>query len=116
MFEQLFEGTQALAHQRAGPLLEERLRYLNHLASQAMSWHYLRHTAHYLLAVATCLRLADRPNDPIRLTEIELQRRKRGQVSFSAGFSLAFLGRPWGRIDDCRPSASAVCSCQCVSP
>jgi hypothetical protein len=32
MFEQLFEGTQALAHQRAGPLFEERLRYLNHLA------------------------------------------------------------------------------------
>ena len=53
MFEQLFEGTQALAHQRAGPLLEERLRHLNHLATQAMSWHYLRHTAHYLLAVAT---------------------------------------------------------------
>ena len=32
MFEQLFEGTQTLARQRAGPLLEERLRYLNHLA------------------------------------------------------------------------------------
>jgi len=35
VFEQLFEGTQALAHLRAGPLLEERLRYLNHLEMKA---------------------------------------------------------------------------------
>ena len=56
MFEQLFEGTQALAHQRAGPLLEERLRYLNPLASQGLSCPYLRQTAYSLLTVATCLR------------------------------------------------------------
>jgi len=73
VFEQLFEGTQTLARQRAGPLLEERLRYLNHLASQGLSCHYLRHTAYYLLSVATCLRLADRPNDPISLAEIEVK-------------------------------------------
>ena len=54
MFEQLFEGAQALAHQRAGPLLEDRLRYLNHLSTQAASCPYLRHTAYYLLTVATC--------------------------------------------------------------
>ena len=34
MFEQLFKQPQALARQRAGPLLQERLRYLDHLADQ----------------------------------------------------------------------------------
>jgi hypothetical protein len=38
MFDHLFQRPQALARQRAGPLLEERLGYLRHLASQCMAW------------------------------------------------------------------------------
>jgi site-specific recombinase XerD len=73
VFEQLFEGPRALARQRSGPLVEERRRYLNHLAAQGLARKSLRHTAYYLLAVADSLRLSDRPGEVIDRAEIEHQ-------------------------------------------
>jgi integrase/recombinase XerD len=71
MFDQLFKQPQALARQRAGPLTEERLRYLSHLAGQGMARSTLRDVAYYLLVVADFLRLAERPGEAIGHTEIE---------------------------------------------
>ena len=55
----------------AGPLAEERVRYLTHLAGQGMARRTLRVVAYYLLAVAQYLRLAARPGEVISYAEIE---------------------------------------------
>lgn len=73
MFDQLFERPRALARHRAGPLVEERLRYLAHLARQGMAHATLSQAAVYTLIVADRLRLADRPGATIGLGEIERQ-------------------------------------------
>jgi hypothetical protein len=73
MFEQLFERPHALARQRNGPLVEERLRYLAHCAEQQMAHRTLRCIAIYTLIVAKALRLADRPAELISRAEIEAE-------------------------------------------
>jgi integrase/recombinase XerD len=73
MFERLFKRPQTLACQRAGPLPEERLRYLSCRADQGATRITLREMAHYLLVVAEVLRLADRPDEVISWAEIEQQ-------------------------------------------
>lgn len=73
MFERLFDRPITVARQRAGPLLEERLRYLSHLADQGVARHSLQVRAYYLLVVAQCLRLAERPGELISSGEIERQ-------------------------------------------
>ncbi len=71
MFELLFERADALARQGSGPLIEERRRYLIHLAGQGMARHTLRVVAYYLLGAAAYLRLADRPNAIISTAELD---------------------------------------------
>jgi site-specific recombinase XerD len=71
VFDQLFKQPRALARHRSGPLLEERLRYLGHLAALGLSRRSLQATAHYTLFVADHLCLADRPSQPIPLAEVE---------------------------------------------
>jgi len=71
MFEQLFTRPDALCRQLAGPLVEDRRRYLAHCAAQAMSKSSMRLTSHLLLAVEKYLKLADRPDDVIGIQEIE---------------------------------------------
>jgi integrase/recombinase XerD len=73
MFERLFNRPATLARQRAGPLLEERLRYLSHLAEQRVGRHSLQVRAYYLLMVAQRLRLVDRPGELISHDEIKQQ-------------------------------------------
>ena len=73
MFEQLFERPHALARQRNGPLVEERLRYLAHCAEEQMAHRTLRGIAIYILIVAKALRLADRPGELIARAEIEAE-------------------------------------------
>ena len=63
MFERLFTRPTVLARHRAGPLAEERLAYLRHLADQGLSTRSLQHAASYLLVIAHTLRLADRPDE-----------------------------------------------------
>jgi len=71
MFDQLFEHPHALARHKAGPLVEERLQYLGHLAEQGKARRTLLGAAPYLLVVADHLRLADRPGEAISAAEIE---------------------------------------------
>jgi integrase/recombinase XerD len=75
MFDRLFNRPITVAGQRAGPMLEERLRYLSHLAEQRLNRHSLQVRAYYLLVVAQCLRLAERPGELISQSEIEQQAR-----------------------------------------
>jgi site-specific recombinase XerD len=73
MFDQLFRCPHALSRQSAGPLLQERLRYLEHLASLGMARSSLRTAACYVLAAAECLRVAERPGEAIAGDEIQYQ-------------------------------------------
>ena len=73
MFERLFDRPITVARQWAGPLLEERLRYLSHLVEQGVGRHSLQIRAYYLLMVAQRLRLAERPGELISRSEIERQ-------------------------------------------
>jgi integrase/recombinase XerD len=73
MFDQLFERSKALARQRNGPLLNERLAYLTHMAGLGTARNTLRTIARYLLTVAEVLHLARRPGERITRTEIREQ-------------------------------------------
>ena len=55
MFERLFDCPCVLTRQRAGPLLEERLRYLCYRADQGITRRILQETARSLLVVAEVL-------------------------------------------------------------
>ncbi len=71
MFDQLFQRPESLARHRDGPLAQERLSYLAHLARQGKAHDFLVITAHYLLGVVQYLHLATRPDDAISSSEIE---------------------------------------------
>lgn len=73
MFEQLFQHPHALWRHRAGPLADERCRYLAHLASQGVARKTLRSIANYLVAIAEGLHLNDRPGEAIPRAEIVTQ-------------------------------------------
>jgi integrase/recombinase XerD len=70
MFDALFNRPRAIARHRAGPLLEERLRYLAYLAELGMRRIDLQIMAHFLLVIAQFLGLANRPGEVISLEEI----------------------------------------------
>jgi integrase/recombinase XerD len=76
MFDQLFKFSPTLQRQRAGPLMDDRLRYLSLLVSQGMARKCLRATANYLLVVAHYLRLGDRPGEVISRDEIVEQAKR----------------------------------------
>ncbi len=57
MFDQIFERSDALRRQLAGPLREPRLAYLHHRAEQGAPRSTLRKLAQYLLVVAERLKL-----------------------------------------------------------
>ncbi len=71
MFDQLFEHPYALTRHKTGPLVEERLRYLGHLAEEGKARRTLLGVASYLIVVADYLRLADRRGEAISAAEIE---------------------------------------------
>lgn len=71
MFCELFERAHALARQQSAPLVSERRDYLLHLAGQGIALRTLKVAAHYLVAIAARLRLADRACESISLSEIK---------------------------------------------
>src|SRR6201999_564187 len=71
MFSQSFFRSGALARHLSAPLVHERGQYLNHCAAQGMSRKNLRGKAWILLSTVEYLRLAERPGDIIKLSEIE---------------------------------------------
>jgi len=106
MFEQILKDPHALARQRSGPLADERRRYLSHCVQQQMSRETLRGAASYILIVAECLRLDDRPGELITRAEIDAaadewvnRPRKRAKERRMLSFTghalrwLTFLGR-----------------------
>jgi site-specific recombinase XerD len=93
MFDQLFGLPQVLARHRAGPLREERLAFLAHLADQGYSRNSLRRKARGLLAIATSLRLAGRPGEKVTCAEIKRKAVARTSCLSLATEGLQFLGR-----------------------
>src|SRR4051812_835398 len=98
MFDQLFARPDAVARYRSGPLAEERLAFLLHLAEQGMSHWLLQKFAFHTLAAAHLLRLAERPHDAIPAAEIEKQAarsarrpRRTSQPSSSTGSTASSL-------------------------
>jgi len=73
MLERLFKRPRTLTRHRDGPLAEERIAYLTHLADQGMTDKYLRAAARHLLVIAERFRLAERPGEVISHKEIERQ-------------------------------------------
>ena len=71
MFDQFFQRPETLARHRDGPLAQERLSYLEHLAGQGRTHDFLVVTASYLIGIAEYLRLATRPGEVISRSEIE---------------------------------------------
>jgi site-specific recombinase XerD len=104
VFEQLFQNPRVLARQQAGPLAEERRRYLAYWAEQQMAASRLQNIARSILAITEALRLADRPGELISRAEIvdeanrrARERQKRRLLTFrftaEAVRWLKFLGR-----------------------
>jgi site-specific recombinase XerD len=71
MFDQLFHRPETLARHRDGPLAQEGLSYLEHLARNGKTHDFLVVTAHYLLGVVQYLHLATRPGEAISCSEIK---------------------------------------------
>lgn len=91
MFDQLFDRPSAVARYRRGPLLEERLAFVTHLASQGYSRRGLRDKARDLLAIA--LGLARQPRKALTLAEVKRKMaHKRCLVPLAARW-LHFIGR-----------------------
>jgi site-specific recombinase XerD len=77
MFDRLFQNPRVLARQQAGPLAEERRRYLAYWAKQQMSPARLQHIARYILVITEALHLAERPGELIGRAEIEAEAERR---------------------------------------
>jgi integrase/recombinase XerD len=77
MFDQLFTCPAAVTRYYKGPMLEERLTFLQHLANQRYSQRTLQNIARDLLAIARKLAPANRPRKAMTL--VGVRRRIAGQ-------------------------------------
>jgi len=93
MFDQLFEHPFTLARHRAGPLVEERVAFLAHLASQGYSRCSLRKKARDLLAIAHAIGLAARPRKALTLAEVKRKVANQRPLFPLAVRWLQFMGR-----------------------
>jgi len=112
MFERLFNRPITLAQQWAGPLLEDRLRYLSHLAEQGVGRHGLQVRAYYVLMVTQCLRLAERPGEVISRGEIERQARLWAQQPGPR----KLIGSEWQRVRFLRHATQWLQFCGRLQP
>jgi site-specific recombinase XerD len=71
MFDRLFKRVHALTRHQSGPLLEERLAFLTHLANRGYARSTLQNTACDLLAIAKMLGLASRRHRTVSHDEIK---------------------------------------------
>jgi len=71
MFDQLFERPFTVARYRQGPMLEERIVFLTHLANEGYPRRTLRRFAHYLLLIADTLGLVRPPRKPLILAAVK---------------------------------------------
>lgn len=94
MFEKLFKQRPTLARHCAGPLLQERRRFLTYLAGRGLPPNALRRNANDLLRITDVLSLARRPGENISSDEIVRKvKNKRSSLISCAKRWLRFLGR-----------------------
>ena len=92
MFDQLFTRPFAVTRHREGPMMEERLAFLAHRASQGYSRYGLRALACDLLAIAQMLGLANRPRKAMTVAEVKRKTSNRRRLYPIATRWLKFLG------------------------
>ena len=106
MFAQIFSCPVTVARYRKGPMLEERLAFLTHLANQGYSRWGLQRNARDLLAIAHTLGLAGRPRKVLTLAEVKRKCANQRRLYLLATRWLQFMGRlqqqpapltPWAR-------------------
>ena len=102
MFDRLFEHPFALARHNTGPLVEERVAYLTHLASQGYARWSLRHRACHLLAIARAMELAGPPRRALTLGEVD---RRMANLPH-----LVPLARRWLQFMGCLQQRPAPCT------
>ena len=107
MFDQLYIRPAALARHRSGPLFEERLAFLKHLADQGYPPKGLRKQARRLLVIARFLRLASRPRKTVSLSEIKRKTVKR-KDPYLYGLAVRWL-QFTGRLQQ-RPTPLTACA------
>jgi integrase/recombinase XerD len=96
MLDQLFFRSDALTRQLSAPLVDERCQYLAQCAAQGMARRTLRIKARLLLSIAEYLRLAERPDDTISLSEIEKAASRWSSINWpSSKSSYARLSREY---------------------
>jgi site-specific recombinase XerD len=94
MFDQLFEKWPiAVARHRSGPMLEERLAFLRHLANQGYCRRGVRDHARDLLAIAHTLGLDRWPRKTLTLAEVKRKMARKRRLLSLATRWLRFIGR-----------------------
>lgn len=93
MFDQLFDRPAIAARYHKGPMSEERLAFLTHLANQGYCRRGLRDHARHLFAIAHTLRLVGRPRKALTLAEVKRKMAKKRYLIPLATRWLQFLGR-----------------------
>jgi len=93
MFDQLYTCPAILARHRSGPLLEERLAYLMHLAKEEHAQSTVREAASDLLLIVKMLGLANRPRKAMTRDEVKRQVAKPRRLRNLAVRWLKFIGR-----------------------
>jgi integrase/recombinase XerD len=93
MFDQLFRIPAVVASYRKGPMLEERLAFLRHLAKQGYPRNSLQKHARRLLVIAQKLGLADQPRKALTAAEIKRKTANHRHLYSLATRWLCFMGR-----------------------
>jgi hypothetical protein len=93
MFDQLFRIPAVVARYRRGPMLEERLDFMMHLAKQGYPRSSLQKHARSLLVIAQRLGLANQPRKTLTAAEIKRKTANRRNLFSLATRWLCFMGR-----------------------
>lgn len=109
MFEKLFERRHVMARHCAAPLLDERRRFLAHLANRDLSLGSLQRNARLLLKIVDALGLANRPGKSIAPDELKrrLSDKPHHVISFATQW-LHFLGWLKQQPDPANPYAEKI--------
>ncbi len=109
MFDQLYTSPVAVARHCSGPLLEERLAFLTHLADQGYTPNGLRKRARRLLVIAQMLGLASRPRKVLTLAEVERKMAGQRRLYYLLAVRwLQFMGRLQQRSAPLTPCAKTI--------
>ena len=108
MFDQLFDRPSLVARYRTGPMLEERVAFLKHLASQGYTRTGLRDKARDLLAIAQALGLARQPQKALTPAEVKRKMAHNRCLIPLATRWLRFIGRLQQRPTPLTPLAKKI--------